>query len=105
MLISTNGTAPERIPMPDISEHQEVTPEIYLKDRVKFKIDAYTKKGDWYRWSYLVMTCTATVGAAAVPVLINLKGVDGIYPTLLSLLVTIIVSLEGLLHFREHWRN
>ena len=51
------------------------------------------------------MAATATMGAAAVPVLINLKDVPTIVPTILSLLVTILVGLEGLLHLREHWRN
>ena len=83
----------------------QLTPDEYLKSRVEFKIEAYRKKGDRYRWAYTVMSATAVIGAAAVPVLINLKGVNDLAPTLVSLLVTILVGLEGLLHFREHWRN
>ncbi len=86
-------------------EKSEVTEEIYLKSRVDFKLNAYKTKGSRYRWGYVLMSSTAIVGAATVPVLINLKGVPSIAPTLLSLLVTILVGLEGLLHFREHWRN
>lgn len=83
----------------------QISHDVYVKDRVRFKIEAYRKKGNRYRWSYLLMASTATVGAATVPVLINLDKVDKIVPTLVSLLVTILVGLEGLLHLREHWRN
>jgi hypothetical protein len=81
------------------------TPEDYLATRVDFKTDAYTRKGDRYRWSYLTIASTAAVSAALVPVLINLKQVPSIIPTLLSLLVTILVTLEGVFHLREHWKN
>jgi hypothetical protein len=77
----------------------------FLDERVDFKIEAYRKKGNRYRWGYLVMASTATIAAATVPVLINTQEVCKVVPTLLSLLVTILVGLEGLLHFREHWRN
>lgn len=79
--------------------------EEYIERRVRYKIAAYTKKGDRYRWGYISMASVAAIAAATVPVLINLSGVDPIVPTLLSLLVTILVGLEGLVHFREHWKN
>jgi hypothetical protein len=79
--------------------------EDYLKTRVDFKTEAYRAKGERYRWGYLTMACTSAVAAATVPVLINLKGVPPIFPTLLSLLVTILVGFEGIIHFREHWKN
>lgn len=82
-----------------------LTPESYITGRVDFKIETYRKKGDRYRWSYITMASAASIGAATVPVLINLPDVPTIAPTLLSLLVTILVGLEGILHFREHWRN
>lgn len=77
----------------------------YIKTRVDFKTEAYRKKGERYRWGYLIMACTSAVFAATVPVLINLKQVPSIVPTLLSLLVTILVGLEGIIHLREHWKN
>lgn len=77
----------------------------YLRTRVDFKTEAYRVKGNWYRWGYLITASLGAVAAAIVPVLINLPGVSPIYPTLLSLLVTILVSLEGIFHFREHWKN
>jgi len=80
-------------------------PEDYLRTRVDFKTEAYRAKGARYRWTYLILTSVSAIAAATVPVLINLQEVPDIYPTLLSLLVTIIVGLEGVFHFREHWKN
>jgi Protein of unknown function (DUF4231) len=81
------------------------TADEYLRTRVDYKTEAYRAKGMRYRWGYLGMACTSAVAAATVPVLINLKDLPTIYPTLLSLLVTVLVGLEGILHFREHWKN
>jgi hypothetical protein len=89
----------------EASTYSARTPEDYLRTRVDFKTEAYRAKGMRYRWGYLAMACTSAVAAATVPVLINLKGVPSIYPTLLSLLVTVLVGLEGIVHFREHWKN
>lgn len=78
----------------------------YIKTRVDFKTEAYRKKGERYRRGYLITACTSAVFAATVPVLINLApAVPKIVPTLLSLLVTILVGLEGIVHLREHWKN
>ena len=87
------------------SSYSARTPEEYLQTRVDFKTDAYRAKGSRYRWGYLTMACASAIAAATVPVLINLKEMPSIYPTLLSLLVTVLVGLEGILHFREHWKN
>lgn len=87
------------------STYSARTAEEYLHTRVDFKTEAYRAKGSRYRWGYLTMACTSAIAAATVPVLINLKQIPSIYPTLLSLLVTVLVGLEGILHFREHWKN
>jgi hypothetical protein len=87
------------------TEYSARTADEYLRTRVDYKTEAYRAKGERYRWSYLIMASLGAVAAAAVPVLINLKNVPSIYPTLLSLLVTVLVSLEGIFHFREHWKN
>ena len=89
----------------DASPYSARTPDDYLRTRVDFKTEAYRSKGMRYRWGYIAMACTSAVAAATVPVLINLNGTPSIYPTLLSLLVTVLVGLEGILHFREHWKN
>jgi hypothetical protein len=81
------------------------TPAEYLQTRVDFKTEAYRRKGEHYRFGYQSTATIAAVAAAAVPVLINLKDIPPIVPTLLSLLVTILVTLEGIFHFREHWKS
>jgi hypothetical protein len=87
------------------STYSARSPADYLATRVDFKTDVYRRKGDHYRWGYLSIASVAAVAAAAVPVLINLKDVPSIVPTLLSLLVTVLVTLEGVFHLREHWKN
>lgn len=86
------------------SDYSAVDAVQYLETRVNFKTDTYTAKAERYRYSYLILTTLAAISAAAVPVLINLN-VPKLAPTLLSLLVTILVSVEGIFHLREHWRN
>ena len=87
------------------STYSALTPDEYIETRVNFKTEAYRAKGEHYRWGYLATASIAAVAAAAVPVLINLKDIPSIVPTLLSLLVTILVTLEGVFHLREHWKN
>lgn len=87
------------------STYSARTPAEYLQTRVDFKTEAYRRKGEHYRFGYQATASMAAVAAAAVPVLINLKDVTAIVPTLLSLLVTILVTLEGIFHFREHWKS
>lgn len=89
----------------EVTSKLKRTPEEYIKERVQFKINNYSNKSDRYRWIYQLMASFAAVGAALVPVLINLPAVDTLYPTILSFLVAAIVALEGVWHPREHWRN
>jgi hypothetical protein len=87
------------------STYSARNPAEYLQTRVDFKTEAYRRKGEHYRFGYQSTASIAAIAAAAVPVLINLKDVHAIVPTLLSLLVTILVTLEGIFHFREHWKS
>ena len=87
------------------STYSARTPAEYLQTRVDFKTEAYRRKGEHYRFGYQSTATVAAIAAAAVPVLINLKDVHAIVPTLLSLLVTILVTMEGIFHFREHWKS
>lgn len=76
----------------------------YLKTRVDFKTKAYQMKGNMYcRW-YLAAATVSAIAAATVPVLINIQ-IPSIYPTGLSLLVTVLVGVEGIFHWREQWKN
>lgn len=81
-----------------------ITPEEYMKDRVVYKIQVYDKLSKQHKFRYQTTSLVGIILAASVPVLINL-GVGTIVPTVLSLIVTILVSVEKLFHFREHWRN
>jgi hypothetical protein len=81
------------------------SPEEYIKDRVQFKINGYAKKASHYKLAYRVTASVAAIGSAVVPVLVNIPNMDTIYPTIVSLLVVVVVALEGVFHFREHWRN
>lgn len=87
------------------SVYSAQSPVEYIKSRLDFKTEAYTKKGDRYRWLYLSLASLAAISAAIVPVLINIREVASIWPTMLSLLVTVLVTIEGIFHFREHWKN
>lgn len=80
-------------------------PEDYLKDRVEFKINAYSKRGDRNKYAYWAMASTAAVGSALVPVLINIDGVPNEASTIVSLIVAITVALDSIFHPRELWRN
>jgi uncharacterized membrane protein len=87
-----------------IKPQLSISPEEYMRDRVIYKINLYVKLSErqklWYQWTSVI----GIIFAASVPVLINL-GIHVIVPTILSLVVTVLVSLERLFHFREHWRN
>jgi hypothetical protein len=87
------------------STYSARSPAEYIQTRVDFKTEAYRRKGEHYRFGYQTTATVAAIAAAAVPVLINFKDVPSIVPTLLSLLVTILVTLEGIFHFREHWKS
>ena len=86
----------------------KLNPETYFKDRVDDKIRAYTRLSRLYRGAYLIVGTLSITASASVPVLINADLGDRfptLFPTLLSLFVTILVSLERLFRFREYWRN
>ena len=87
------------------STYSARTPAEYIQTRVDYKTEAYRRKGEHYRFGYQTTATVAAIAAAAVPVLINFKDVPSIVPTLLSLLVTILVTMEGIFHFREHWKT
>jgi hypothetical protein len=81
-----------------------INPDQYMQDRVIYKMNEYVRASNRHKWWYRVTSAVAIVFAATVPVLIN-TSVPEIYPTILSLVVTVLVSFEKLFRFREHWRN
>lgn len=87
-----------------IKPRLSITPEEYMKDRVIYKLRIYEERGEEQKRLYRMTSLVGIILASSVPVLINLQ-VNTIVPTVLSLIVTILVSVEKLFHFREHWRN
>ncbi|MGH7597300.1 MAG: DUF4231 domain-containing protein [bacterium] len=89
-----------------------MTPETYFGKRVEYKIDLYFKLSKQSKNRYYAVSATSIILSAIVPVVINLKISEilppvfqTLLPTVLSLMVTILVSLERLFQFREHWKN
>lgn len=76
----------------------------YFKDRLENKINVYKELGNKYKWIYWITASISMICAALVPVLINYEGLE-LWATILSLIVTILVGLQGVIHPREHWRN
>jgi hypothetical protein len=83
-----------------------MTPHEYIKHRVANGIGWYRISGDKARKRFLWMRSIAVIGGAAVPVLVNLSfHYQAFVTTAISLVVVVFVSLEGVWHFRDQWRN
>jgi len=80
-------------------------PEEYLLSRVEQLTGAYRTKANVYRWCYLTLATTSAIAAATVPLLICLKEVPTIYPIMLSLIVNVLIAIEGIFHWREQWKS
>lgn len=90
----------------DIFNKLKITSDVYMKERVHYKMKVYGKLSKRHRWLYYISSFTSIVCAAVVPVLIVQTGdCYKFAATVLSLIVTILVSVEKLFHFRQHWRN
>ena len=81
--------------------------EDYIKGRVEHKMNLYSDLAKCNKRIFWCMTATSMICAAIVPVLINQKAIEHseIWATVLSLVVTILVGMQGIFHPREHWRN
>ena len=87
--------------------------EGFIKERVEQYQGWYNNKAVSTTRKYLTMRGFSVVAGSVVPVLVNVNwnqtilGVPVVTGavTLLSLLVVIVVSLEGVLHYREQWKN
>lgn len=87
---------------------RHLDPEEYIKCRVSNGIGWYRDEADSARSRYLVMRIVAVLFAAFVPVVLNLSTgwpYQNYVVTVLSLVVVIAVSLEGVLHYKERWRT
>ena len=83
-----------------------ISADEYLRSRLKQYQGWYDAKAAFCKRRYIAMRCIAVLGGAIVPVLVNLDfDARDLVTTLLSLLVVVVVSLEGVLHYREQWQN
>ena len=82
-----------------------VTQADYVQLRVAAGIDWYRAAAVTTRAKYLIMRVIAVVGAALVPVFLNAFPTHALITTGISILVVLAVSLEGVLHYKEQWRN
>ncbi|WP_327105744.1 DUF4231 domain-containing protein [Nonomuraea glycinis] len=83
-----------------------LAPTEYIEQRLEQYRSWYDGKAIKTKALHLRLRTLAVVGAAVVPVLVNidLPYVE-IATTLISLMVVILVSLESVYHYREQWKN
>jgi hypothetical protein len=90
-----------------------LTAEQYISERLEQYQGWYDGKAVKMKSSHLRMKTLSVVGGALVPVLINIPyqaeigqvSVVKVVVTIISLFVVISVSLEGVFHYREQWKN
>jgi hypothetical protein len=83
-----------------------LSPEEYIRERMFEYRKWYDTKAVDAKWWFQRMRGLAVVGAAVVPVLVNLEfPYQKLATTLLSLAVVMLVSLESVLHFGDQWKN
>lgn len=84
----------------------EIDPQMYITSRLKQYQSWYDRKAVQCKSTYLRNRVTSVVLGALVPVIINFQFPYSTYvSTICSLIVVILVSLEGILHYRELWKN
>jgi Protein of unknown function (DUF4231) len=90
-----------------------MTPDEYIAQRVKQYQGWYDRKAVTAKQRHLLMRCVSVISGSIVPVLVNIEAdilfcgfsLSKITVTLLSLSVVVCVALEGVLHYREQWKN
>jgi hypothetical protein len=86
--------------------HGGIGPEEYIQERMFQFRKWYDEKAAKAKARFQWMRAVSVVGAAIVPVLLNVD-----FPsrtaltTVLSLVVVVLVSLESVFHFGDQWRN
>lgn len=82
----------------------DMNPAQYMHERADYKIDLYQRLSRQQKVRYYFVSVLTIILAASVPVAVNVF--DGrVAPTVIGLLLTILVGLEKLFLFREHWKN
>ena len=83
-----------------------MTAEQYMSERVIQYQTWYDKKAVQSKSAFMNMRAGSVVGAAVVPVIVNLQIPYVNYlATVISLAVVILVSLDSVYHFGDQWKN
>jgi Protein of unknown function (DUF4231) len=90
--------------------YKSMTADKYISDRIDDQCGYYDKSAAKYKTRHFVMRRTAVIGAALVPILLNvpfgiLDPYSKVPATLVSLVVTIIVALETVDRYGDQWKN
>ena len=81
-------------------------PEDYIRERMFQYRKWYDGKAVKMKFRFQSMRTVAVVGAAVVPVLVNLSfPFKNELTTIVSLIVVVVVSLESVFHFGDQWKN
>ena len=87
-------------------DFKEMSQKEYMIERLNDQLKYYDKVANRSKKRYLQSRTISVVAGALVPVLVNLTfPYSQIITTILSVIVVLIVSLEGVWHFREQWVN
>jgi len=87
---------------------KSMSPEKYVTERLDQYQQWYDRKSVGAKSRNMTMRAASVVGAAIVPVIVNLKlpyDVGNYLATVISLAVVMLVSLESVYHFGDQWRN
>jgi len=79
--------------------------EHYLTGRWQQQREYYSKQSARNKQWHQNLLLFSTVGAIAVPVLLNLAEVPKLVPTILSVLVSVALALDNVYHFGDNWRS
>jgi hypothetical protein len=83
-----------------------IGPEEYIQERMFQYRKWYDNKAVKAKFRFQSMRALSVVGAAIVPVLVNLNfQFQELLTTLISLLVVVLVSLESVFHYGDQWKN
>ncbi|MFE6098902.1 DUF4231 domain-containing protein [Streptomyces laurentii] len=92
---------------PEVPPHNgEMTPKAYVDERLGQYQAWYDRKATKMKAMHLRMRTVSVVGAALVPVLVNVDlEFARVTATVLSVVVVASVSLESVYRYREQWKN
>src|SRR5687767_1540821 len=79
--------------------------ETYLQERWQKQRDYYSKQSAENKRRHQGLQLFITLGAIAVPIILNIPAVSPVFPTILSGLIAAAAALENVFHYGDNWRN